>query len=174
MIRGKSLIVAGCAGLIVLSGCSSQEPGTPVASGGSTSTGKTTTAPPTGSSTSSASDIQPCDLLSPSDVSGLGMASGKPKEVVGEPTCLYLASGKFSLIVGISKKGIDNLAGQSVDVGTHQAVQLLNSEWGGCVVVLKISATSSAIVAVNPSNGDASGGCPQAVSTAKIIDPKLP
>jgi hypothetical protein len=64
--------------------------------------------------------------------------------------------------------------GDSVAVGKHQAVQLIDNQWGGCAVIVGISADASAIVVGAPNVGSAAEGCPYAVSTAKIIDPKLP
>jgi hypothetical protein len=174
--RGKGLIMSSCAALALLAGCASQEPGTPTASGDPTSATKTSTGSSTStrSSTSQPSDVDPCDLLSSSDVTSLGLAAGKPQNVGGEKTCSWLASGKFSIRIGFSKNGLDGINGQSVPVGKHQAIQFVESQFGGCVVAMGISANSSALVVAVPNSGDPAATCPQAVSTAKIIDPKLP
>ncbi|MFD1048478.1 hypothetical protein ACFQ1S_24580, partial [Kibdelosporangium lantanae] len=60
-----------------------------------------------------------------------------------------------------------------VDIGKHEAMQVVDASGLGCSVVLGTSPNSTVIVTVAPTTGSPESACPQAVSAAKIIDPKL-
>jgi hypothetical protein len=178
VIRGTRLAAACCALVVAVAGCSTTEPGSPTGSDNPTSTpagASSTRSTSSESSTKSpAANQNPCDLLSSGDASTLGVAAGKRKSIQGVDSCQWNASGKFSLTVGYSDKGLAGLTGAvKVDISKHEAMQVVDASGLGCSVVLATSPNSTVIVTVAPTTGSAESACPQAVNVAKIVDPKL-
>jgi hypothetical protein len=173
--------MAGGVLVAVVSGCSTTEPGSPTGTGSTTpSNGGSTSSTMSSVANSSPSTAQntsgnPCDLLSSSDVSTLGLGTGKRRNIHDADACVWTASGKYGLTVGYSKNGLAGAQGDKVDVGKHEARQVIeNSVGGSCAVTMGTSPNSSVLVVVANLSGPVTDSCPQAVTIAKIIDPKLP
>jgi hypothetical protein len=180
VIRRISTAVVAFALTAVVAACSTTEPGTPTGTNVSTSpkgsgTSSTSSVP---SSTAQPAGANPCDLMSSADLSALGLGAGKRRNIQGTDACLWTASGKFTLSVGYNGSGLGGLAAaqgtDKVAVGKHEAVQVPDKIDPSCGVLIGVSANSTVIVTVTNATGSAGDGCPQAVSIAKIVDPKLP
>lgn len=180
MVRWTRLAMTGSVLVAVVSGCSTTEPGSPTGTdsappsngGGKSST--TSSSVSSSPSTAQNANGNPCDLLSPADVSTLGLGTGKRRNIHDADACVWTASGKYGLTVGYSKNGLAGAQGDKVDVGKHEARQAIeNSVGGSCAVTIGTSPTSSVLVVVANLSGPVTDSCPQAVTIAKIIDPKL-
>jgi hypothetical protein len=174
VLRGLGL---GFVAMVLVAGCSDKTGGSPVASGGGTPTtqsSSTSTTRP--STTGSNSNIKPCELLSASDQTSLGVGPGKPSSAGNLPTCVWTASGKFGITAGLANKGLTGLNGETVELPKHKAVKSLETGgFGGCGVVIGISDNSSLIITASViGGGSQEQACPHAIDFAKIIDPKLP
>jgi hypothetical protein len=179
----KRLVVL--AGLVVaLAGaaaCSSSTGGSglpiPSTSGGAGTTsaasgGDSTTSSSASSGGTSLANTDPCSLLTASDASSVGLqAPGNPDNVAGERTCDYVGSQSTAIIGVSTDAGLSSFGnGTSVAVGSHQGLQD-DQGTGGCQIAIGVSASSRVDVQVTPHSGS---GCPEAMSLAKLIEPKLP
>lgn len=182
MTRGKAGIAASALVFVAaVAGCSQEEPGTAIGSGGSTTAtpGSQSSAPTTRSASGSATavdDIDPCELLPSAAATGLGLTSpGKPRTVANRPVCSWQGND-FGVLVGTSTRGLVNATGQSVPLAKHKALQTTDTGgFGGCGVFVEVSANSSVIISAVLNGGrPAEEACPKAVDVAKIVDTTLP
>jgi hypothetical protein len=176
-MRRSMVAAAGVTFALLVVGCSTPQPGTaqPVETPQAQTTSK---APTTGKSTkpsTSANAVDPCALLSSSEASSLGFGVGKPDDVGGRKTCNWGSSGSEGILIGLGKTSLEQLHGQTVDVGKHQAAKLPETQYGGCSIALALPDKSNVTVVATPPAGQANDtACPKALNVAKIIDPKLP
>jgi hypothetical protein len=174
--RAFAGLVCGIAALVFVAGCSNETPGNPVATGNGTTTTTPRSTSPGPSTGSQASGIKPCDLLSASDRTTLGLGEGDPDVPGRLPTCDWTASGKGGIQIGLSNNGLAALKGENVGIGKHKAIKSLETGgFGGCGVVIELTTTSSVIVLASVMGAKTQEeACPRAIEVAKIIDPKLP
>jgi hypothetical protein len=177
----RNLLAAVCiTAVLAVAGCADAKQGVPQGVSTPQSTKSTSKAPSTsGSSTAPASTLEPCSLLSPSEASGLGLGAGKSSQVADRKTCNWPGSGAGGVLIGLGKVALDQLNGQSVEVGKkHPAAKLPPTEYGGCSIALGLTGLSdvlNATVVAVPAPGQSNeSACPKAMDVAKIIDPKLP
>lgn len=174
---------------VPLVACSSQDPGIPRASDNTTTTretGSSTTSkgkPTTANVPSPLGNIDPCDLLSDSDRTTLGVAPGEPKKFAGARGCDWMKSADFGISIGLDhdlglKDG--NYQGGTptpITIGKHEATKLENMGGGegGCSIFIGITESSSVHIAATASGrSDTPKACAKALAVAQIIDPKLP
>jgi hypothetical protein len=180
MARGKTgLIAAGLAGLAVLAGCSQEAPGTPLASSGPTQNGSTgSSSPSTPKSTGgSSATIESCELVPDAEAAKLSLRTpGTARTVAGMKSCTWQASGQFTLMVGVSEKGLGDQPGESVPLAKHKGVKSIDpGGFAGCGVYVAASDSQTVLIAVALSGGKpAEEACPKAVEVAKIVDSALP
>jgi Protein of unknown function (DUF3558) len=175
-MRRGVMAVACTAFALVMAACSESQTGTPQGVGTPKAEKTTTSSPSTGKSTTAQTgDVDPCTLLSSSDATSLGFGQGKPGGVAGRKTCNWGSSGTEGVLIGLGRTSLDQLNGQTVDVGKHRAAKLPATEYGGCAIALGLGDSSNVTVVVTPPSGQATEtACPKAMDVAKIIDPKLP
>ncbi|WP_188316558.1 DUF3558 family protein [Solihabitans fulvus] len=185
---GRSALIALGIGLALsTAACDGTSSGTPrpVSDAGSPSASGT----PTGSSANASplASIKPCDLLTASDTTPVGITTpGRPESVGGSPTCRWSTPGKFSFTLALNLDASIrtlNYAGKSptpVSIGRHSAAELPDSietraNTGDCSVYIAVSDSSSAqIESTVQDTSDTALSCKRAEQIAKLIDSKLP
>jgi len=163
VIPRLAIIPLVAVGALLIAGCADAVAGTPTVAA-------TTSAPAVSAS------INPCALLTSSDIQHLGVASRGPDALGGSRGCSWLKTGQYN--VGFSvwdHLGIDqmNSGGNPITnhrVGSHDGRQFEGAD-GGCFVAMAITSTSSIDVSVG---GDPSVECQLADQFALLIEPRLP
>lgn len=164
-----------------LAGCGdTTSPGTAVPAPTTTSETSTKTKSTTATSSANAeslADTDPCELLSTTDKSALGVKkSTGPEEFAGARICrIHTAAG--SLTPGIwDKAGLAQVIAtgpiSDVTIGSHQAKQMGDS--AGCTVFIGVTASSRVDVVAQDRQGDQDEACDLALRAAKLIEPNLP
>jgi hypothetical protein len=91
-------------------------------------------------------------------------------------SCTWQASGQFTVMVGVSEKGLGDQPGENVPLAKHKAV--MTTETGGfegCGIYVAATDTRTVLIAVSLVGGKpAEEACPKAVEVAKIVDSALP
>ena len=148
-----------------------------------------TTASDTPTSTSKAAasglaSMKPCDLLTESEVTSLGLRyPGEQKKVASAERCSWLVSGNGGLAAGIrADKGAKDLdlRGDKVSkttIGKFEATKIEAQDGAKNLCTIVISVTESASVQVignlDLSSTDTAGACERATKAAELIAPKL-
>ncbi|MEU0882206.1 DUF3558 domain-containing protein [Lentzea sp. NPDC005914] len=167
-------------GLVALSaGCTGTSGNAnPTPSGGSTPTSNADQG-------SGLKDAKPCDLLSESEVTGLGLKyPGKAKQVGTANSCDWAVSGNGGLQVGIrTDSGVKdlNLDGDKITqtkVGKYAAtkVEAQDGAKNNCTFAIAVSESSSVLVIGNltSTSEDTAAACERSSKAADLIAPKLP
>lgn len=168
---GLAVLTAGCSG----SGTAGNPTPAPTGSG----------SPTTGSdSASGLKDLKPCDLLSETEVTGLGLKHpGSPVKVGPADSCDWTISGNGGLQVGLRSSGVKdlNLDGDKISqtkVGKYDTtkVEAPDGAKSSCTYVLAVSDSSSVSVIANLTltSEDTAAACQRASKAAELIAPKLP
>jgi hypothetical protein len=185
-VRPAVLLLA--VGVFGLAGCSSSQPGTALPSTGvpTSASGGKTTSTPAGPSSSAAgtSSIDPCSLLSASDLTQYGTFSGPDKKNLGGArVCAFLRT-----LASASDKGL----GVSINVRDTQGISTVNDVGGAketgtvngrkaikvslsqsaCVLALAVG--DNARVDVSITADSAQEACTVADKVADVVEPKLP
>jgi hypothetical protein len=174
------VVVIALFGLVA---CSNNTPGTAVTPPAGTSTSANT--PSSAASGSGLAAMQPCDLLTSTELSQNGLTSTGPETGSGARSCgwdnnAYANGLGYTLGTAIrDKQGIKdiNSDGYSISddpIGHHQAKELRTTNGDLCAVVLGVTATSRVDVSVNTGAADINQSCVLANQYAKLIEPKLP
>jgi hypothetical protein len=172
------LPLLSCAGL-VLTGCSTKEPGTPQES----LSGLAPTSTAQQSATHSAGifdGLKACDLLAPI-TSVQGYDSPAPEDLESDNGCLAAKPryGNVALYL-VDKSGIGSLSTQQgiktqTQVSGRDAVQLSGDGGkGSCFIGLAVTPDSRATVSLTLSSGTNDQACTDAKVIAEQIAPKLP
>jgi hypothetical protein len=187
-VRPAVLLFA--AGILGLAGCSSPQPGTALPSTGvptSASGGKTTSTPagPSSPAAAGTSSIDPCSLLSASDLTQYGTFSGPDKKNLGGArVCAFqrtLASASDKEL-GVSinvrdTQGIStvNDVGGGKETGTvngRKAIKASAPSQSACLLALAVG--DNARVDVSITADSAQEACTVADKVADVVEPKLP
>ncbi|SFB46623.1 Protein of unknown function [Amycolatopsis marina] len=134
--------------------------------------------------TSDLAALKPCELLSPTDRSTVGLTVlGREKSVGSAPACDWTEPGVFGLTITVDEKS--SLSEIEVEPGTAEPAEIEGREAlrvadepaddGTCAVLL--AAGESATVHVDVSNtsfSDTERACDRADTVAGLIAPKLP
>ncbi|WP_169735381.1 DUF3558 family protein [Actinokineospora inagensis] len=167
--------------------CTNTEGGSPIASGdgGQTTTTKSTTRPPrTTSSSAPETAIKPCELISSSAASTLGITSGPQQKKAGDsPYCEWRVdkdsiADSYTLGIGVlDGVGLDDIVSsvpvQRVKVGSRNAAQSIGGVHGvACVISLEL--TSKSRIDVAAVGGDPTKLCKPALDAANVVEPELP
>lgn len=130
-------------------------------------------------------EIKPCDLLTSSEVTRLGLTNpGEADRVGGAETCSWKVSGNGGLLASLNPtEGFADLNYQGekttpTKAGKYDAV-LVEAHAGAeniCHVVIEVSDSSSVQVIANltASSTDTAAACKRATDAAELIAPKLP
>jgi Protein of unknown function (DUF3558) len=193
-VRVRRSVVLGAAAvalLLPLGGCTSRTPGV---AGSSPTTGATTGGsdsgpfsqnnppPSTSASTSGVpsptASIEPCSLLTSSDLSTLHLTTGTDDKLGYGRGCKYRYTNSNTYLFGIAiydTLGVRDIQGRSdpkqIRVGNHDAVQAVTG--GECVIAIKVTDTSR-VEASTVVTGDVQEACSLARPAADIIEKKLP
>ncbi|GGM81476.1 hypothetical protein GCM10011609_16820 [Lentzea pudingi] len=176
----KRILIAAI-GLVALSaGCTGKTVGGDPAptSGGATPTTNSTSA-------SGLEAVKPCDLLTETEVSGLGLTyPGTASQVGTSDGCAWNISGNGGLRAGIrSKSGLKdlNLDGDKVTqlkIGKYDAtkVEAQDGAKNICTFAIGVSESSSVVVIGNltATSEDTAAACERSSKAAELIAPKLP
>jgi hypothetical protein len=130
--------------------------------------------------------IQPCDLLSSSQVSQNGLTSEGSSSGSGARSCKWkntTADSGFGYVVsanirdqqGISDINTDGVTVTNDPIGKHQARQAKDSDGGdGCMVSIAVTDSSRVDVQANDGNSDLNQASQLANQFATLIEPQLP
>lgn len=172
--------------LLGVSGCTAMSAGNPLPPK-STEGGPTTPTTGGASSTSDAAAtlaaIDPCSLLTQTQLDQYGLRRRDSGDVAGARTCSWdhpadvQGKGSFNLKPGIwDRQGLKdiNTRGYSladVVIGRHQARQAAQAGGNGCFIAIGVTESSRVDVAAS---GDPGQGCVLANQFATLIEPQLP
>lgn len=160
--------------------CSDQTGGDPNPAT-STTTKSTTSSTSTGGKQSALDAIDPCGLLSASDVARFGARPGKRNDIGGAIGCGWTVPGQGTFGIALrSKQSVDSIVvgkGRIVDqsVGSHQGKRLEEPDGvGACLVSIAVSDSSRVDVDGVATHTDNAKACDFATRVAELIEPKLP
>lgn len=146
-------------------------------SGGVTGTATPTTTPssdaPTTAPGSPLASIDPCQLFDQSQLTQLGLATGKPDNTAKSRGCQWAKGTSYT--VGLYLDGsqpidaVGSDGASQVSLQSHDAVQT-TANGPGCDVEIAISKTASVDVAITPVDN----ACQVAQTYAQLVEPKLP
>ena len=176
-------VLASAAAAVLLAGCTTKEPGnaTPASTSSAPSTGESSSS----SGAATTSSLDPCSLLSASDLASYG-TFGEPRkrEAFGARSCGYLmkAQGASDSHLGVDvnvrdSQGIDtvNDSGKGTipsQVNNRQAVVVPTGNTG-CILAMAVGSASRVDISIT-SAADSTKACDTASQVAKIVEPKLP
>ena len=172
------------AAALALTACSQSSSGTPTPQD---TTAETTTSakasPSNTASTSPIADINPRDLLTPTERTQLGGLGEGERKDVGGIGCSWGASGSHRTAIILNDKlsiqDLNDPAGTSVDITVNgrKARKIPGSEQTAndnqCDLGLEIDPHSRALIIVTLVRGTAEEACQIADQAAQIIEPKL-
>jgi hypothetical protein len=174
------VVVTALFGLVA---CSNSTPGTAV-----TPPAGTTTSTNTSSSTSSGSGLaamQPCDLLTSTELSQNGLTSKGSSTGSGARSCRwqntdydnglgYAVGADIRDQQGIKDINTDGYSITDDPIGHHQAKEAQQTNGDGCIVIIGVTTTSRVDVSANTGAADINQSCVLANQYAKLIELKLP
>jgi Protein of unknown function (DUF3558) len=124
--------------------------------------------------------IKPCDLLTPTEASGLGFDTGE-KDFVDPRACVWEFSDPGNSVrvwiqddIGLAV--VTAAGANAVRLGDHDAIQSLGPTVGpvnSCQVAIGVTDRSRVDVVVNTTAGKQQA-CRLAMRTARLVEPKLP
>jgi predicted small secreted protein len=175
----KRILIATVVGLAALSaGCN----GTAGEAKPDPSTGTSTSSSASGSGLAS---MKSCDLLTESDVTGLGLTyPGKQRNLGSSESCYWSVSGNGGLGAGIrADTGVKDLDAKGerlseIKVGKFTAtkVEAQNGDKTACAVLISVTESSSVSVisTLSATSTDTAASCERATKAADLIAAKLP
>jgi hypothetical protein len=118
--------------------------------------------------------VNPCSLLTQSDVTHLGLTANGPDNTTKSRGCAWTKSASYSVgIYANGSQGLDELRADNsttAPLQSHDAIQTANSGID-CLFDIAITKTSSVDISVEAGIGNA---CQIAAQYATLIEPKLP
>lgn len=167
-------------GLTGLVGCSTSTPGTGTPVGSSSSAGSSSSNP----NSSALAAIQPCSVLTSSEISRNGLSDQEASTGSGARSCTWSNNSfdngaGYALEVdirdsqGLKDINTDGYAITDDSVGGHRGKQAQQTSGAGCFVSIGVSPTSRVDVSAETS-ADVNQACTLANQYAKLIEPKLP
>ena len=119
-----------------------------------------------------------CSLLSSDELAQLAPVAPPKQDMVGTAHECGLDTSDYS--IGVAIRTDVGLAGvnitgpvTSIEIGTHQAKQVLNSQADSlCLIAIGVSQSSRVDVAIDSING--ADPCSEALTVARLVEPKLP
>jgi hypothetical protein len=164
---------------VALGGCATGDPqaGTPAPA-------LRVSVPPSTPAKPALADVKPCDLLSSTDRSTVGLTTIGADKVVGAArACDWTAPGVFGVTVtlddatGLADLKVTKKTAAPAKVGAHDALRVSDKKAadGTCAVLLGVGEKASAQVDVSNTNfTDTALACERAGTVAELIEPKLP
>ena len=185
----RPLLAVAAALVVLVSGCSEQTGGNPVADGDTTvepsitqpteeTTETTETSEPSGGGLA---DVDPCGLVDAAGLSALGLTGGEEKTLGEARVCRYRHDGatlneSFTVSVEVfDSRGLADIVGTNVKqlpkIGSHDASSFIGPT-GGCGVSIGVGEESR--VDNTAVGGAQQQGCQLAAELAALVEPKLP
>lgn len=141
---------------------------------GDASGGSGSTTAPSSTASNPIAAVDPCRLLTQSDVTQLGLTPNGPDNTAKSRGCAWNKGTSYSVgIYANGSQGLDELRANNsttASLQSHDAIQIANSNMD-CVFDIAISRTSSVDITVEAGTGNA---CQIATQYATLIEPKLP
>ncbi|HVV20119.1 MAG TPA: DUF3558 family protein, partial [Pseudonocardiaceae bacterium] len=153
------------AALFGLVACSNSTPGTATTTGGDQTTtagaGDTTSSSSSGSDGSPLASVQPCDLVTSSALSQLGLSGGQTSTQAGARICQWQTpvdqNGNNGAVAGVEIRDHQGLSDvvpngyttTTKTLGSHQAEQLRSKSSGDCIDAIGVSDHSRVDVTVS-------------------------
>jgi hypothetical protein len=174
MVAVAALAIAGCSQETPGSAAPGSTTGAPTIPGGETTSESTESSAPGGDS--GTAGLQPCEMLTDAEQSGLKLTGGSERVVGPERSCEWANSDSYSLSVGIADElGLEDVQSTGpktpMKVGAHDAVQFTGGV-SSCAVALGV--TEKSRVDVIAAADDEATGCTIAKQAAALVEPKLP
>jgi len=177
----KRILIATLIGLSALATGCTDTPGNPTPT---PTTGASTPTSDAGNA-SGLDSVKPCDLLTSSDASALGLTvPGEPEKVGVSDGCSWRVSGNGGLRAGIrTDAGVKdlNIEGSKVyeiKVGKYTAtkVEAHNGAKPTCSIFIGVTEKSSisVLATLKLTSEDTAAACERATKAADLIAPKLP
>ena len=172
-------VLAAAAALIALASCSAKEAGTPGPAEHETGAPDT----PADHGGSPLDGMEPCELLSQTELDDLGIAGGEEADFGDSPGCEWAKTGDFGILVGLNldigadEADLQGATPKPISVGSHDGfrVEAQGGFEGSCAVLVVTSESSFVdISATANGGGDTSKACAKATDVAELIEPKLP
>lgn len=182
--RAIPLIFAAAA-IAMASGCSDDEPGTPIPAGDQTSSPQASASATPSAAAADIDAVEPCSLLTDDELAQFGEFKAPDEKEVGTArTCTYLAertsasneqaSVGFAVrdnvgVADLTDHGYGVQEGQTVTTG-REATQAKTDD--GCTVALAVgegARVDTVVLGMDPNKA-----CATANKIAEIVDPKLP
>jgi hypothetical protein len=120
-----------------------------------------------------------CSLLSPGDLSRLGVSSAPTQGMIGTSHTCEADTAADHIIVGIRTNGglsvYPSTSGNVHDltIGTHQAKEDADNS-GSSSCVIAIGMTTSSRIDIAATGDGITDPCPVAMTVANLVEPKLP
>jgi Protein of unknown function (DUF3558) len=184
VVNGRLVVLpVMMAALMGLAACTNNTPGNAVTS--STETSTSANSPSSTASGSGLAAIQPCDLLTSTELSQNSLTSNGATTGSGARSCSW-DDNAYDNGLGYTaeadvrdSQGLNdfNTAGYSLSddpIGRHQAKQARQTNGDGCIVSIGVTTTSRVDVTANTGAADINQSCALANKYAKLIEPKLP
>ena len=180
----RSAVAVVCLVLLV-TGCSTEQPGKPQADGKAGNSASAPTSESGNAEQSALTSTDPCDLLTTAEIAQLGLTNpGEPNSVGTGSVCDWKVSGNGGLSVGVRpEKGVADLdtsggTKSQVKVGKFDVTKI-EAPAGGtpvCTMIIAVTPTSSVDVIANftAASTDVAGACERATKATNLIAPKLP
>jgi hypothetical protein len=184
VVNGRLVVLpVMVAALVGLAACTSGTPGNAVTSSTGTSTSANT--PSSTASGSGLAAMQPCDLLTSTELSQNGLTSTGPKTGSGARSCGwqniaydnglgYAIGADVRDSQGLNDFNTDGYSLTDDPIGHHQAKQAQQTNGDGCIVSIGVTTTSRVDVTANTGASDINQSCVLANQYAKLIESKLP
>ena len=180
-----ALVITVMAGTVA---CSTETGGraVPDSTGAATTTPEESTSDsvePTSETNGDLAAVDPCDLLTPSMKTTLGVTGEpQPEKTPSAELCQWsVDKGSIadSFTYGIAvfpRAGIDKVVAvgekKEITVGSRKAIESLRA--GGAVCAISIEVTPTSRVDVQASGGDGAALCAPALEAAELVEPELP
>jgi hypothetical protein len=184
VVRGRLVVLpVVMTALFGLVACSNTTPGAAVTPPAGTATSANT--PSSTASGSGLAAMQPCDLLSSTELSQNGLTSNGPSTGSGARSCRWdnnAYDNGLGYTIGADirdSQGLKdiNTVGYTLSddpIGHHQAKQAQQINGDGCFVSISVTTTSRVDVPASTGAADVNQSCVLANQYAKLIEPKLP
>lgn len=188
MIPRASIGAAGLVSIaILLAGCGGTAPGTPTAARSAEPATQSPSEPsePTvttsESSGSGLTELDPCTLVSPDQLAGLGFTRpGEAQTALEAEMCTWAGSGRSVSVALDPSNSVDELntgsatSVEEITVGSHDGRRVLETSGPGfCSIDIAVTESSSATVTGIDFDGTQLA-CDTAMQVATIVEPKLP
>lgn len=185
VVKGRVAALPACLVLLLgVAACASSTPGTGTAAPGSP-VGTAPSSAPTSSAGAPLAAVQPCDLLSDTEVSQHHLTDEGPKNGNGARSCTwsddsfddglgYVLGADIRDDQGLDSYNKDGFSITNITIDNHQAILAKGTTTTLCDITIGVSPTSRVDLSVNTGSSDLNQSCTLVKQYAQLIEPRLP